>query len=41
MAQMQTRFVFTEQGIGEAIESALEMRSVKSTIVPTPDLIDD
>jgi hypothetical protein len=39
--QMQTRFAFTEQGIGEAIESALEMRSVKSTIVPTPDLIDD
>ena len=28
-------------GIGEAIESAIEMRSVKSTIVPTPDLIDD
>ena len=29
------------KGIGEAIESALDMRSVKSTIVPTPDLIDD
>jgi threonine dehydrogenase-like Zn-dependent dehydrogenase len=40
-SEMQTRFAFTEQGIGEAIESALEMRSVKSTIVPTPDLIDD
>jgi hypothetical protein len=39
--EMQTRFAFTEQGIGEAIESAIEMRSVKSTIVPTPDLIDD
>src|SRR3712207_689962 len=39
--QMQTRFPFTEEGIGEAIESALDMRSVKSTIVPTPDLIDD
>jgi threonine dehydrogenase-like Zn-dependent dehydrogenase len=39
--EMQTRFPFTEEGIGEAIESALEMRSVKSTIVPTPDLIDD
>jgi hypothetical protein len=34
-------FPFTEEGIGEAIQSALEMRSVKSTIVPTPDLIDD
>src|SRR3712207_7421 len=39
--QMQSRFPLTEEGIGEAIESALEMRSVKSTIVPTPDLIDD
>jgi threonine dehydrogenase-like Zn-dependent dehydrogenase len=40
-SEMQTRFPFTEEGIGEAIESALEMRSVKSTIVPAPDLIDD
>jgi threonine dehydrogenase-like Zn-dependent dehydrogenase len=40
-SEMQTRFPFTEEGIGEAIESALEMRSVKSTIIPTPDLIDD
>jgi threonine dehydrogenase-like Zn-dependent dehydrogenase len=40
-SEMQSRFPFTEEGIGEAIESALEMRSVKSTIVPTPDLIDD
>ena len=39
--EMQTRFSFTEEGIAEAIKSALEMRSVKSTIVPTPDLIDD
>jgi threonine dehydrogenase-like Zn-dependent dehydrogenase len=40
-SEMQTCFPFTEEGIGEAIESALEMRSVKSTIVPTPELIDD
>lgn len=40
-SEMQTRFPFTEEGIGEAVESALEMRSVKSTIVPAPDLIDD
>ena len=39
--EMQTRFEFTEEGIGEAVESALAMRSVKSTIVPAPDLIDD
>ncbi len=39
-SEMQTRFAFTEEGIGEAIESALEMRSVKATIVPAPDLID-
>ena len=39
-SQMQSRFPFSEEGISEAIESALQMRSVKSTIVPTPDLID-
>ena len=39
-SEMQTRFPFTEEGIGQAIESALEMRSVKSTIVPAPDLVD-
>lgn len=38
---MPTRFSFTEQSIGEAIEGALETRSVKSTIVPAPNLIDD
>jgi threonine dehydrogenase-like Zn-dependent dehydrogenase len=40
-SQMQSRFPFSEEGISEAIESALQMRSVKSTIVPTPDLVDD
>lgn len=40
-SEMQTRFPFTEDGIGEAIESAVEMRSVKSTIVPAPDLLED
>jgi threonine dehydrogenase-like Zn-dependent dehydrogenase len=39
-SEMQTRFPFTEEGIGQAIESALQMRSVKSTIVPAPDLVD-
>lgn len=32
--EMQTLFPFTEQGIGDAIESAMTMRSVKSTIIP-------
>ena len=37
---MQDLFPFDEAGIGAAIASALEMRSVKATIVPAPDLID-
>ena len=40
-SEMQTRYPFTEEGIGEAVKSAIEMRSVKSTIVPAPDLIGD
>lgn len=40
-AEMQTRFPFTEEGIAEAVESALDMRSVKSTILPAPDLVED
>lgn len=31
---MQTLFPFTESGISDAIDSAIQMRSVKSTIVP-------
>jgi threonine dehydrogenase-like Zn-dependent dehydrogenase len=38
---MQTLFPFTESGLGEAIRAALEMRTVKSTIVPNPDLVED
>jgi threonine dehydrogenase-like Zn-dependent dehydrogenase len=37
-SEMQTLFPFTETGIAEAISAAIEMRSVKSTIVPTPEL---
>jgi len=40
-SEMQTRFEFSEDGIAEAIDSAIEMRSVKSTIVPSPGLLDD
>ena len=36
--EMQTLFPFTEAGIADAIAAAVEMRSVKSTIVPAPDL---
>ena len=35
---MQTLFPFTEAGIADAIAAAIEMRSVKSTIVPAPKL---
>src|SRR5690349_655833 len=38
--EMQTLFPFTEHGISDAIDAALQMRSVKSTIVPCPALID-
>jgi threonine dehydrogenase-like Zn-dependent dehydrogenase len=37
---MQTRFPFTEQGIADAVDAARAMRSVKSTIVPAPELAD-
>jgi threonine dehydrogenase-like Zn-dependent dehydrogenase len=37
--EMQTLFPFTEQGIAEAIAAALEMRSVKSTIVVNERLL--
>ena len=40
-SEMQTRYPFTEEGISEAVKSAIEMRSVKSTIVPAPDLMGD
>ena len=35
---MLTEFPFTESGIEEAISAAVEMKTVKSTIVPFPDL---
>jgi threonine dehydrogenase-like Zn-dependent dehydrogenase len=37
--EMQTLFPFTEDGVSDAITSALEMRSVKSTIVTSPSLL--
>jgi len=38
--EMQTRFAFTEQGVADAIAAARAMRSVKSTIVPHPEIVD-
>lgn len=37
---MQTLFEFSEAGISEAVADAMAMRTVKSTIVPNPDLLD-
>lgn len=37
---MQTWFPFNEEGIADAVDAARAMRSVKSTIVPTPELAD-
>jgi threonine dehydrogenase-like Zn-dependent dehydrogenase len=37
---MQTHFPFTEAGIAEAVASARDMRCVKATVVPRPDLLE-
>ena len=37
---MQTPFPFTETGISEAVKAAIAMRTVKSMIVPAPDLLE-
>jgi threonine dehydrogenase-like Zn-dependent dehydrogenase len=37
---MQTLFEFSEDGIGKAVADAMAMKTVKSTIVPNPDLLD-
>jgi hypothetical protein len=39
--EMQTRFPFSEEGIAEAVAAATEMRTVKSMIVPAPELVED
>jgi threonine dehydrogenase-like Zn-dependent dehydrogenase len=39
-AELQMRFPFTEQGIIDAVKAAREMRCVKATIVPYPDIVD-
>jgi hypothetical protein len=37
---MQTIYPFSEQGIAEAVADAMAMKTVKSTIVPWPELVD-
>ena len=37
---MQTLYPFDEDGIARAVADALAMRTVKSTIVPWPELVD-
>jgi threonine dehydrogenase-like Zn-dependent dehydrogenase len=36
--EMQTLFPFSEEGLKDAISNAMAMRTVKSTIIPFPDL---
>jgi len=36
--EMLTEFPFTESGIEQAIRAAIDMKTVKSTILPFPDL---
>lgn len=38
--EMQTPFPFSEAGIADAVGAAVAMRSVKSMIVPGPELLD-
>ena len=36
----QNRLPFTEEGIGKAVADAMAMKTVKSTIVPWPELVE-
>ena len=36
--EMQTLYDFTETGLGQAIDDAMAMRTVKSTLIPNPEL---
>jgi len=38
--EMQTLFEFSEDGISRAVAEAMAMRTVKSTIIPNPDLVE-
>jgi hypothetical protein len=36
---MQTIYPFSEEGVERAVADAMAMKTVKSTIVPWPDLV--
>jgi hypothetical protein len=36
---MLTIYPFTEEGVGKAVADAIAMKTVKSTIVPWPELV--
>ena len=38
--EMQTLYPFSEEGIGRAVADAMAMKTVKSTIVPWPELVE-
>jgi hypothetical protein len=38
--EMQTLYPFSEDGIGRAVADAMAMKTVKSTIVPWPELVE-
>ena len=38
--EMQTIYPFTEDGVGRAVADAMAMKTVKSTIVPWPELVE-
>ena len=39
-SKMQTIYPFTEEGVAQAVADAMAMKTVKSTIVPWPELVD-
>ena len=38
--KMQTIYPFTEEGVAQAVRDAVAMKTVKSTIVPWPELVE-
>ena len=38
--EMQTLYPFTEEGVSRAVADAMAMKTVKSTIVPWPELVE-
>ena len=38
--KMQTLYPFTEEGVSQAVKDAMAMKTVKSTIVPWPELVE-